>query len=180
MGRYPKEIATAKHKLNPRQAEFADIILAGESQSEAYRQAYNPEATSIESSTGGYKVAHTTAVQEYLKAFREYKWSKSALSRDETLAFLADAVRVKPSDLVDEFGVILPQYAHLIQEVKKTTLTTKNGNEYTTNSIKTVSKMEAARQSAVMQGHNEPVKLSGTLTLQALLPGPDSEQDEQW
>lgn len=111
----PAELVELREALTPEQAAFADLILSGRNQTDAYREAY--QCADNSAWTGGWRMLRIAEVSAYLHAVRELAARDTAMSLAEKRAFLAGVVRTSPAELIDEEGNVRPELAHFAQRI---------------------------------------------------------------
>lgn len=156
--------------------EFALHVVSGMTYCDAYKMIH-PGVSPSSSKTCGSNTAKKPEVIELIRKLRDEIWDAKKLSFSEKLAFNADVVRCKVGDMIDAEGNVKEEYGHLCQEVQ----IVQGANGEIATKVKIPSKAEIIRLDNSMQGHDQPVKISGSLTLESLLAAvPTEESSEDW
>jgi len=131
--------------LNDRWRRFCELVVMGRPAGRAYEEAgfrARGNAAETEAAQGLRK----PQVASYIETLRNKAIAASDMTRDELVKFLADAIRT-PVGQIDENNP-------LAQEVIEDSI----GESTMRKKIKSVGKLEAAKQLAAMLGWNEPEK----------------------
>ena len=151
----PDHIRELEQKLTRGQFVYCQLILAGNSDNEACRQAF-PNATKH----NPYWLNQCEAVQTYLQAMRGLEWGHRRLERDEKRAFLGDVMRMRVDLIFDDSGAVKEEYAHLVESIIHTY--DKQG-KITRTTYKFYNKLDAIKIDNQMAGHDAPTQVNLTV-----------------
>lgn len=152
--------------LSARQIAFARYVAEGMPASRAYMSAgYAAQGNAAE--VNGSKLLRNAQVQAEIMKLQADASAKADMTRDELVSFLAKAIRT-PIGEIDETSP-------LAQEVSRDFIEKKGGPEVIRVKVKSVGKLEAAKQLIAICGWAAPEKHehSGTVSLAGILASID-------
>lgn len=139
--------------LNDKAIIFCHKMAEGMAQTVAYQEAF--KIKNYESAAASAcRLLKNAKVKSYLEELRNEVREKAVLSIQEKREYLAEILRTPIRKI--------QQDSPLIQEVRITTTTDKEGNKTQTTTIKIPSKLDAIKIDNIMMGHNNPVELDVT------------------
>ena len=154
--------STTQKPLTDRQRTFARHVAEGMPACHAY-QAAGYRSTDAAARANSSKLLSNAMVTAEVARLRKDADTAADMTRDELVAFLANAIRT-PIANIDETSP-------LAQEVTRDHLVRKDTAEVTRVRIKSVGKLDAAKQLVAICGWAAPEKIehSGTISLAAVL-----------